>query len=86
MYGLTSQLRRAAISVPLNIAEGQGRAGRTEHKQFLQITKGSLHEVLAILEIACRESYLSETEKFQTRKEVFSLNRQIQSIISYLRT
>ena len=85
-YGLTSQIRRAAVSVCLNIAEGQGRRSTLENKQFSQIAKGSLHEVLAVLEIAHQERYLSNQEKTQIRAEVFSLIRQIQNLINYLKT
>jgi four helix bundle protein len=52
IYGLTSQLRRAAISVPSNIAEGQGRTGGGEFRQFLNIACGSNCEVQTQLEIA----------------------------------
>lgn len=45
LYGLTSQLRRAAVSVPSNIAEGQGRHGRPEFKHFLRQASGSLMEL-----------------------------------------
>jgi four helix bundle protein len=44
MFGLTSQLRRAVVSVPSNIAEGQGRGGRREFVQFLHVSNGSLQE------------------------------------------
>jgi four helix bundle protein len=45
IYGLTSQLRRAAVSVPSNIAEGQGRDGGGEFKYFLRLSLGSLMEL-----------------------------------------
>jgi four helix bundle protein len=41
IYGLTSQMRRCAISIPSNIAEGQGRANRAEFRQFISIARGS---------------------------------------------
>ena len=51
-YGLTSQLRGAAVSIPSNIAEGQGRLNTGEFKQFLGVAKGSVCELQTQLEIA----------------------------------
>ena len=51
-YGLASQLRRAAVSVPSNIAEGQGRSGIGEYRQFLWIARGTNFELQTQLEIA----------------------------------
>jgi four helix bundle protein len=45
IYGLTQQMRKAAVSIPSNIAEGYGRQHRTEYKQFLSISYGSLCEL-----------------------------------------
>jgi four helix bundle protein len=53
-YGLTSQLRRCAVSIPSNIAEGQGRLNTREFKQFLGIARGSNCELQTQLEIARR--------------------------------
>ena len=58
MYGITSQLRRAAISVPTNIVEGTGRQGRKELKQFCNIALGSLAETEYLLEFSTRLGYL----------------------------
>jgi len=52
MYGLTSQIRRSAISVPSNIAEGQGRLTTGEFRQFLGMARGSNFELQTQLEIA----------------------------------
>lgn len=51
-YGITSQLRRAAVSIPANIAEGQGRLNKGEFIQFLGIARGSNCEVQTLLEVA----------------------------------
>ena len=56
-YGLTSQLRRAAISIPVNIVEGTGRQGKKELKQFVNISLGSLAEVEYLLEFSRRLTY-----------------------------
>jgi len=60
IYGITSQLRRAAISIPTNIVEGMGRQGRKESKQFVNIALGSLAETEYLLEFCLRLNYLSE--------------------------
>ena len=52
LYGLTSQIRRSAVSVPSNIAEGQGRLSTGEFRQFLGIARGSNFELQTQLEIA----------------------------------
>jgi four helix bundle protein len=54
LYGLTSQLRRSAISIPSNIAEGSGRNSVGEFKQFLAIARGSNYEVQTQLELGRR--------------------------------
>jgi four helix bundle protein len=58
VYGLTSQVRRAAVSVPSNIAEGQGRATRGEFVHHLGIAYGSLMEVQTQLAIATRLGFM----------------------------
>ena len=59
MYGLTAQIRRAAISVPSNIAEGQGRGSKPDFAKFLCVARGSLLELLTQLEIARDLGYTS---------------------------
>jgi four helix bundle protein len=58
LFGLTSQIRRAAASIPTNIAEGCGRDGNAELGRFLNIAKGSTSEVEYLLELARGLNYL----------------------------
>lgn len=60
LYGLTNQIRRAAVSIPSNIAEGQSRNSPREFKQFLFIALGSLGEIETQLIIANKIEYLSK--------------------------
>ena len=69
LYGITSQLRRAAISIPTNIVEGTGRQGRKELKQFANIALGSLAETEYLLEFCSRLKYLSE-ESYQKLEDL----------------
>ena len=68
LYGLTSQMRRAAVSVPANIAEGQGRRLSGEFIHFLGNARGSLLELETHLEIALRLGYI-EQKKYQLAQD-----------------
>lgn len=59
-YALGDQLRRAAVSVPSNIAEGFGRESVKDYVHFLTIARGSLYEVSTQLEIACRQHFITD--------------------------
>ncbi len=62
IYGITSQLRRSALSIPTNIAEGVGRQGRNETKHFTNIALGSLSEVEYLLRFSSRLGLLDAKE------------------------
>jgi len=66
VFGLTSQLRRAAVSIPSNIAEGQGRLSTKEFRYFLGQARGSLMEVETQLQIAKNLGYAQEANIAQT--------------------
>ena len=61
-YGLTAQLRRAAYSVPANIAEGSARENKRDYLRFLYIARGSLTEVQYFIHLSHRLEYLSDAE------------------------
>jgi four helix bundle protein len=73
IYGLTSQLRRAALSVPLNIIEGFARKGTKDYRQFLHISYGSLKETKYLLYFAYQENYINEKEY----KEILSVAEEV---------
>lgn len=85
LYGLTSQMRRAAISVSSNIAEGAARSSSKEFIHFLKIANGSLSELDTQVEIAFRIGYLSDkdTNNLQVRME--SISVKLAGLISHLR-
>lgn len=61
-YGLTSQIRRAVVSIPSNIAEGYGRRSTGDYIRFLQIAVGSLYELQTQIEISRRLSFLKDSD------------------------
>src|SRR2546421_5113298 len=62
LYGLTSQLRRAAYSVPANIVEGSSREGKRDYLHFLYIDRGSLSEAQYFIHLAHRLGYLTDSD------------------------
>lgn len=79
-YGLVSQLRRAAVSVPSNIAEGHARVSTGEFRQFLGHARGSLVEIETQIEIALRLSYISDAEA----SEIFRRTDEIGNMLNGL--
>jgi len=77
MYGLTSQLRRAGVSIPSNIAEGQGRRSTKEFLNHLSMARGSALETQTQIEIGIRLRYLNE-------QTAAALNQQISTVIRLL--
>ena len=79
-YGLKSQIRRAAVSIPSNIAEGQSRASTKEFLNHLSIAQASLAEVETQLEISVRLNYLGAEQVTATVSEIQKLGKQIHAL------
>ena len=86
LYGLTSQMRRAAVSIPSNIAEGFTRLHDKEYKQFLYISLGSCSELSTQLIIASRLKYFDVNKVEQLLKEIDEICRMTMSLIKKLNT
>jgi len=81
IYGLTSQTRRAAASVPANIAEGQGRRLGREFHQFLGNARGSLMELDTHLELALRVGYISMEQHAAIRAKLDEVGRVLNGLM-----
>ena len=77
LYGLTNQVRRAAVSIPSNIAEGQVRQSTAEFKNFLSIAQGSRAEVETQIMIAQRLHYISQ----QQTDRILALSEEIKRMM-----
>ena len=84
-YGLTAQLRRAAVSTPSNIAEGQGRGTASDFAHFLDYASGSLSETETQLEIACRLTFLQATDLDAPLQRVRYIRKMLNSLKAHLR-
>ncbi|MEP6708117.1 MAG: four helix bundle protein [Pyrinomonadaceae bacterium] len=83
-YGLTSQIRRAAISIPANIAEGAGRRSKKEFVHFLSNSQGSASELETELIIANRLGYLDETSFAELVSQLERIGRLITGLSRHL--
>jgi four helix bundle protein len=82
IYGLTSQIRRAAVSIPSNIAEGQGRISRGEFKQFLGHARGSVFELESQVLITRNLTYLTDTETNSLLERITELGRILNGLLT----
>ena len=81
LYGLTSQIRKSAISIPSNISEGAGRNHTIEFIQFLHISMGSLVELETQLIIACNLNYLSDNIFEKLNISLIEIRSQLSGLI-----
>ena len=86
MYGLTSQIRRASSSIPANIAEGCGRGGNAEFKQFLQIAMGSASELEYHLLLARDLHYLNATDYEHLADSAIEVKKMLTALIVKVKT
>ena len=85
MFGLMSQMRRAAVSIPSNIAEGHGRLSRKEYIYFLGNARGSLAELETQVTIARNLGFLEETKLNRVLEQAGELGRIINGLLASLR-
>ncbi|PTX45016.1 four helix bundle protein [Christiangramia gaetbulicola] len=83
LYGLTSQLRRAASSIALNIAEGSGGT-KKEFNRYLVIASNSLNECIVCITIAERQKYISAEDQTQMRLNLTEISKMISGLKKYL--
>jgi len=85
LYALTSQVRRAGVSVPANIAEGWARGSRKEYVQFLRVARGSLLELETLLMIAENLGYLRNTDPTKVLSQVQEISRMLSGLMASLK-
>jgi four helix bundle protein len=84
LYGLVSQMRRAAVSIPSNVAEGQGRKTRGEFVQFLGQARGSLAELGTQVALARRLALLRSNEGQNLEQRIATVGRLLNALLSRL--
>lgn len=83
-YAMADQIRRSAVSIPSNIAEGQARNSNKEFKHFLSISRGSIAELQTQLMLCCRLEYLEESENSDIIERLKNIDKMIFSLMSKL--
>jgi len=84
IFGLTSQLRRAAVSIPSNIAEGFNRSYKKEYQRYLSIALGSCGEIETQIEISFQLAYITIDEKEQLLENIGHEARMLRTVIKTL--
>jgi len=79
-YALSDQMRRAAVSIPSNIAEGQGRNSKKEFIQFIAVARGSLWELSTQLELCGRLNYLSPNQRANAEDLICEIGKMLNAL------
>lgn len=83
LFGLTNQIRRSAISIPSNIAEGCGRRTSNDTLQFLYISRGSLYELETQIYLSLDQNYITETDFETFSNQILICKRLLNGFINY---
>lgn len=83
-FGITSQLRRATVSVPSNISEGWGRNSKANLAHFVNIARGSLSELETLIELSRRFGYISDEDTWKLVRELETLGRKSYAFLKSL--
>jgi len=86
LYGITSQLRRAAVSIPTNIAEGSGRGSDADFKRFLQIAFGSTSEVEYLIFLSKELQFVSGSQAVSLENQVTEIKKMLSSLINKIKS
>jgi len=86
LFSLSNQMRRAAVSIPSNIAEGQDRNSTKEFISFLSIARGSRAELETQLQLCVRVGYLAESDSLDARQLLREIGKMLSGLIARLKT
>jgi four helix bundle protein len=85
LYGLTSQMRRAAVSIPANIAEGKGRSHKKEYVQFLYTARGSTYELSTLIVVAKEVGLLTAENAREGNEDIVEILAMLNGLISAIK-
>ena len=83
-FALSGQMRRAAVSIPSNIAEGQGRDSMKEFIRFIAVARGSLRELSTQLEICVRVDYLEQSQTVKADNMIEEIDKMLNALANSL--
>lgn len=85
IYGLTNQVRRCAVSIPSNIAEGLGRRTSQDTTQFLHISRGSLYELETQIYLAFDQKYITNNDLENILNQILTCKKLLNGFINYFK-